>query len=120
MLLKYNIWHHIDACVSGVALFSNKYRHLTSSFKHANSVTIDCHKCLNLNQQCSLLLVREGGLLGDVSRITAPYLFHKDSEHDIANRYIGTLEKLKFIFCNVFLKTTVKLLGGSVCLKNPH
>ena len=97
MLKKYAIWHHIDACVSGVALFSNKYRHLTSSFKHANSVTIDCHKCLNLNQQCSLLLVREGGLLGNVSRITAPYLFHKDSEHDIANRYMETLEELYFV-----------------------
>ena len=86
ILKKYNIWHHIDACVSGIALFSTKYRYLTASFKEADSITIDCHKCLNLNLQCSLLLVREGELLGDVSRITAPYLFHQDSEYDIANR----------------------------------
>ena len=83
---KYNIWHHIDACVSGIALFSTKYRYLTSSFKHANSITIDCHKCLNLNQQCSVLLIQEGDLLSDCSRVTAPYLFHKDSEYDVANR----------------------------------
>lgn len=86
VMKQHGIWHHIDACVGGIALFSDKYRYLTDSFKHADSITIDAHKCLNLNQQCSMLLVRHGQVLSDSSRTHAPYLFHQDAEYDIANR----------------------------------
>lgn len=73
IMRKYNIWHHIDACQGGTALFSEKYRDLTDTFQDAHSVTIDFHTCLNLNQQCSLLLVKDGEQLSTCSSITRPF-----------------------------------------------
>eukprot|EP00116_Pleurobrachia_bachei_P010177 sb/3470439/ len=74
---KHNVWHHVDACVGACALFSNKYRYLTAELVTADSITVDCHKLLNITMQCSCVLVKEGKLLNECSTVTAPYLFHK-------------------------------------------
>ena len=42
-------------------------------FQDAHSITIDFHTCLNLNQQCSLLLVKDGEQLTNCSSITTPF-----------------------------------------------
>ena len=70
---KYKIWHHIDACHGGTALFSSTYRDLTDTFQDAHSITIYFQSCLNLNQQCSLLLVKDGEQLTNCSSITTPF-----------------------------------------------
>lgn len=70
---KYNIWHHIDTREGGAALLSEKYRYLTDIFQDADSLTIDFHTCLNLNQQSSLLLVKNGDQLSSCSNITEPF-----------------------------------------------
>ena len=73
IMRKYKIWHHIDARQGGTALFSSTYRYLTDAFQDADSITIDFQTCLNLNQQCSLLLVKDGEQLTNCSSVTTPF-----------------------------------------------
>lgn len=83
---KHGVWHHVDACVGGLALFSDKYRHLTDGFKSVDSITLDFHKAMNISIQCSALIVNHPDVLRNVTSIKAEYLFHVDSDHDMANR----------------------------------
>ena len=84
VIQKHKVWHHIDACVGGAALFSDRYRYLTETFLEADSITVDCHNLLNINQQCSVLLLREGKYLEECAHIIAPYL--SNTQHDISQR----------------------------------
>lgn len=86
LFTKYKVWHHIDACVGGIALFSTKYKHLTDSFKNADSITLDFHKAMNVSIQCSALIINHPDVLRNVTSIKAEYLFHQDSDHDMSNR----------------------------------
>lgn len=86
LLKKYKIWHHIDACVGGLAIFSDKYRYLTKNFENADSITLDFHKAMNITVQCSCLVVNHKNILKNIASINADYLFHIDSNHDISNR----------------------------------
>ena len=90
MLKRHNIWHHVDACVSAPALFSSKYRYLAAELTDADSITVDCHKLLNISVQCSCVLVKEGKLLNECSTVTAPYLFHGNNvDHSLRSFQCG-------------------------------
>jgi len=77
-------WVHVDGALGGSFLFSERFRPvaLAGLEKYANSFVLNAHKLLNAPLQCSILLVRERGLLQAAHAARAPYLFHDDLDTD--------------------------------------
>lgn len=79
---EFGVWLHVDGAWGGSALLSEKHRHLLHGVHRADSMTWNPHKMMGAPLQCSAIMLREKGILMDVNKTGATYLYHKDKHYD--------------------------------------
>ncbi|XP_072759805.1 acidic amino acid decarboxylase GADL1 [Anoplolepis gracilipes] len=79
-----DIWLHVDACLGGSLLLSEKYRSRLRGIELSDSVAWNPHKMLGAPLQCSLFLVKGEKALHKANSFKANYLFQQDKFYDVS------------------------------------
>lgn len=95
---QYNFWWHIDAAFGGFAVCSKTHQHLVKGWENADSITIDCHKWLNVPYESAVFFVKEQHKLLQVETFqnsNAPYLGNPNENFSYFNFLPENSRRLK-------------------------
>ncbi|KAI1770158.1 glutamate decarboxylase [Hypoxylon cercidicola] len=76
------LWLHVDGSWGGPAIFSPSQRHKLAGAEHADSLTVNPHKMLNVPVPCSFLLTSDVSVFQRANTLRAGYLFHDPGDGD--------------------------------------
>lgn len=96
--IKYNFWWHIDAAFGGFAICSDTHKHLLKGWETSDSITIDCHKWLNVPYESAVCFVKEKYNILQVDTFqnsNAPYLGDPMEHFDYLNFLPENSRRLK-------------------------
>ncbi|NJO70910.1 MAG: hypothetical protein HC825_02795 [Oscillatoriales cyanobacterium RM1_1_9] len=91
----HHAWHHLDGAFGLFARCSSRYRHLTQGAELADSITVDCHKWLNVPYDCGVALTRHRDLLEETFAVGAAYLNTEDTLPSLMNRGIENSQRFR-------------------------
>ena len=95
---KYKFWWHIDAAFGGFVACSDKYKHLLNGWENADSITVDCHKWLNVPYESAVFFIREEHNVLQIETFqnsNAPYLGNPLEEFNYMNLLPENSRRLK-------------------------
>jgi sulfinoalanine decarboxylase/sulfinoalanine decarboxylase/aspartate 1-decarboxylase len=75
---EFDMWLHVDGAFGGSVMLCDAHRHLMRGAERSNSFTWNAHKMMGVPLSCSMLLVRNRGLLQKHLDEPAEYLFQSD------------------------------------------
>lgn len=75
---------HVDACLGGSSIFSQKHKHLLEGVHRTDSIAFNPHKSLGVPLQCSMFLTKENGILHKCNSADGDYLFQQDKFYDVS------------------------------------
>ncbi|GAB1598344.1 cysteine sulfinic acid decarboxylase-like [Argonauta hians] len=79
---QYKLWLHVDAAWGGFVLMSEKHKYKMAGIERCDSLAWNFHKMGNAPMQCSLLVVKEKGILEKCNSTAVEYLFQSDKYYD--------------------------------------
>lgn len=79
---EFGVWLHIDGSWGGPAVFSAAQRYKLAGAEHADSLTCNPHKMLNVPVTCSFLLANDVSVFQRANTLRAGYLFHDSGDDD--------------------------------------
>lgn len=96
---------HVDAAHGGMLLLSERYRPLLCGIEEADSVTVDPHKILGLNQSLGFLAVRDADLLDELGKIELQY-YRQEQVPDLGDRTVDNSRSLNSLGAWVLIRAT--------------
>ena len=95
---KHNFWWHIDAAFGGFAVLSKTHKHLLKGWEASDSITIDCHKWLNVPYESAVFFIKQQYNILQVETFqnsNAPYLGNPMEHFDYLNFLPENSRRLK-------------------------
>jgi glutamate/tyrosine decarboxylase-like PLP-dependent enzyme len=91
---KHNAWLHVDAAFGIFERLLAGEKGKTQGIELADSITLDCHKWLNVPYDCGVFLTQHQSLLKDSCHVDAPYL--ASDNQDVAFLSLGIENSRRF------------------------
>ncbi len=91
---KYQAWLHVDAAFGIFERLISGKNGKTKGLELADSITLDCHKWLNVPYDCGVFLTKHVSLLQECCEFMAPYL--TTSENEIPFMSLGVENSRRF------------------------
>ncbi len=95
---QYNFWWHIDAAFGAFAACSKAHAHKLNGWQHADSITIDNHKWMNVPYENALFFIQQKYAqlqMQSFQNSNAPYLGNPEENFSYANYLPENSRRLK-------------------------